>query len=298
MSFSLEPLPCPDSFLSRLDPRWKLVSLTLLAVTVAALRTLPAVLTALVVALLLAALARLPWRWYRLRAGTVLLFLALFAVSLPLLLPDDTGWQIGPLTLSLRGTLAGLRLVARGLAVVTILLVLVATAPLDDTLRAAHALRVPGLLVQLVLLTHRYVFVVARELARLRLALRARGFRTRVSVHGYRTVGNVMGSLLVRSHERAERVAQAMRCRGFDGRFRSLAEFRTTAGDIMLFAVSVVIAAALLVADWLPPPFRREPPASAGSALAGGSRLNGNPNGRVANSERSEKAGTVGEQPT
>jgi cobalt/nickel transport system permease protein len=223
----------------------------LLAVAVALLRTLPAILLALFVALLLAVVARLPWRWYRLRAGAVLLFLALFALPLPLLLPDETAWQIGPLTLSLRGTVAGLRLVARGLAVVMILLVLVATAPLDDTLRAAHALRVPGLLVQLVLLTHRYVFVVARELARLRLALRARGFRARISSHSYRTVGNVVGSLLVRSHERAERVAQAMRCRGFDGRFRSLAEFRTTPGDIVLLIVVVAVAAGLLAWDWV-----------------------------------------------
>ena len=102
---------------------------------------------------------------------------------------------------------------------------MLATAPLEVTLKAAHALRVPGLLVQLALLSYRYLFVLGDELARLRVALRVRGYRHRANWHSYRTVGHVAGTLLVRGYERAERVGQAMRCRGFDGRFRSLTEF-------------------------------------------------------------------------
>src|SRR5262249_34976662 len=119
------------------------------------------------------------------------------------------------------------------------------------TLKAAHALRLPGVFVQVVLLTYRYVFVVAAELGRLRVALRARGFRARANRHTYRTVGNVTGMLLVRSHERAERVAQAMRCRGFDGRFRSLTEFRTTPADVLAFVVIAGSAAGLVAWDLL-----------------------------------------------
>ena len=120
-------------------------------------------------------------------------------------------------------------------ATLTCVLVLLASAPLDVTLKAAHALRLPGVLVQLALLTCRYVFVVADELARLRVALRVRGFRNRATAHSYRTVGQVAGTLLVRGAERAERVGQAMRCRGFDGRFRSLTAFRTRAADVLAF---------------------------------------------------------------
>ena len=105
----------------------------------------------------------------------------------------------------------------------------------------------PGLLVQLALLSYRYLFVLAEELSRLRVALRVRAFRSRVSAHSYRTIGHVAGTLLVRGHERAERVGHAMRCRGFDGVFRSLTEFRTTAADVLLW-VSVVAAAGGVVA--------------------------------------------------
>jgi cobalt/nickel transport system permease protein len=53
----------------------------------------------------------------------------------------------------------------------------------------------------------------------------------------------------VRSAERAERVGQAMRCRGFDGRFRSLVVCRTTWADVIVFLLIVLSAAGLLVAD-------------------------------------------------
>jgi cobalt/nickel transport system permease protein len=130
--------------------------------------------------------------------------------------------------------------------------VLLASAPLDATLKAAHSLRVPGLVVQLALLTYRYLFLLADELGRLRTALRVRGFRNRASRHAYRTVGRVAGTLLVRGYERGERVGQAMRCRGFDGRFRSLTAFRTRPIDVLTFAVVVGCAAGAVWLDLRP----------------------------------------------
>src|SRR5262249_17579757 len=109
--------------------------------------------------------------------------------------------------------------------------------------------KVPGLLIRLILLSYRYVFVLADEFARLRIALRVRGYRNRANRHSYRTVGHVTGTLLVRSQERAERVEQAMRCRGFDGRFRSLAVFRTTVGDVVFFILVAGGSATILFFD-------------------------------------------------
>ena len=51
--------------------------------------------------------------------------------------------------------------------------------------------------------------------------------------------GHVTGAVLVRGADRAERVADAMRCRGFDGTFHTTAAFRTTLADILAFAALV-----------------------------------------------------------
>jgi cobalt/nickel transport system permease protein len=128
-------------------------------------------------------------------------------------------------------------------------LLLIGTAPVHRTLTAAHKLKVPGLLVLLALLAYRYAFLLADELRRLRVALRVRAFRPTATRHGYRTLGYVAGAVLVRGADRAERVADAMRCRGFDGRFHTLAAFRTTPADVVSFLVLSCATAALVAWD-------------------------------------------------
>ena len=83
----------------------------------------------------------------------------------------------------------------------------------------------------------------------MRIALRVRGYRQRATLRSLRVVAFVSGMLLVRGHDRSERVAHALRCRGFDGRLRSLATFRTTPADVVAFAVIGGSAVALLVGD-------------------------------------------------
>jgi cobalt/nickel transport system permease protein len=253
MTLAFSSPPQTTSFLSRLDPRWKLAALLIAATVVATLHTLPAAVSALVAALLLALLARLPRRWFLERLGAAALFLALFTLPLPWLLPGEGPvWTLGPFRLSWHGVEAALLLAAKGTALVTLFLMEQATAPLEATLKAAHALRIPGLFVQLGLLTHRYVFVLAEELRRLRIALRVRGYRNRIRRHSYRTAGHIAGTLLVRGYERAERVGHAMRCRGFDGQFRSLTAFTTRPADVGAFLLITASAAALALWDWLP----------------------------------------------
>jgi cobalt/nickel transport system permease protein len=212
---------------SRLDPRWKLAALISATLAVATMRTPEATGIALALAVALVTLARLPWGWYLRRVGIVAILLGLFLVWTP------------------DGVVPALALLARALAIVSLMLVLLATAPPEVNLRAAHALRMPGLLVQLIGMTHRYAYLLADEFGRLRQALRLRGYRNRANRHSYRTVSNLAGTLLVRGQERAERVGQAMLCRGFDGRYRVLTAFRTRPRDVF-FCVGVVGLFALL----------------------------------------------------
>jgi cobalt/nickel transport system permease protein len=237
MTSLLTPLNCIDSPLGRFDPRWKLAALTIALVATACLRTLNTAATAFVAAVILGALARLPLRGYWDRLKIILPVLILFVIFLPFVVPDSEPIFLGPIRLSSQGLQLALLFILKALAIFTLALVLTATSPLNATLQTAASLRVPGRLVHITMLTYRYLFLFADELGRLRLALRVRGYRNRPNLHCYRTIGNVTGTLLVRSSERAERVAQAMRCRGFDGRFRSLTEFRTRPLDVIGFVV-------------------------------------------------------------
>lgn len=252
MTFAFTPPPRTASPLSRLDPRWKLTAITLAGLVAATVHTLRGAAAALFVALILAVLGRLPLGWSAKRLAPVLLFVAVFAVPL-IFFPANSAlaWKIGPAAVSVTGAETALILLCKAAAVVLLAIVVLATAPLDATLKAAHALHVPGLLVQLALLGYRYLFVLMEEFGRTRVALRVRGYRNRMNLHSYRTIGVVTGALLVRGWERGERVGHAMRCRGFDGRFRSLSAFRTTAADLLMFAGVVAGAAGVCVLDWM-----------------------------------------------
>ena len=240
----------PSSLVSRLDPRWRLVGLLVAAVVATLLRSVAASLLCFVVVLLLVILARLPWRWYLGRLGLLALALALFVLPLPFLVPPTgPGWHLGFLVVSGEGLTLALILTIRAAALVSLGLLVLATGPIDATLKGCRALGLPAVLVHIGLLTYRYLFLLLEELARLRIALRVRGFRNRANLHSYRLIGNLTGMLLVRAGERAERVGQAMRCRGFDGRFRSLAEFQTRPADVLFVLGMVMVQAVVLWID-------------------------------------------------
>jgi cobalt/nickel transport system permease protein len=170
-------------------------------------------------------------------------FLALALMVLPFLGKETSSPAVQ------QGLALAVLICLKALTIVILMLVLLATSPFTTLLKAGHLLRVPGLIIQLAVLAYRYAFVLSSELTRLRVALRVRGYRNRASRHSYRTVGHVAGTLLVRGYERAERVGQAMRCRGFQGQFHTLGDFGTRPADVAFFAALATAAAALLFWD-------------------------------------------------
>lgn len=234
MQIRFTPPPVVPSPIASLDARWRLGALFALVVACAFVRSLSGAALAFALALALAWLARVPPRWYLARLSVIGLLLAFFVVPVPLL-----GGSFAT---------AG-AILARAIALFTLTCVLLVSAPIETTLKAARALRVPGLLVHLALLSYRYLFVLADELSRLRVALRSRGFRNRANLHSWRTAAAASGTLLVRGHDRAERVADAMRCRGFDGRFRSLEGFGTSRADVGAFVLALLLAGGLVALD-------------------------------------------------
>lgn len=252
MTLAFRHRPAPPSPLARWDARWKLAAVFVAVGGTAALDRLAPAAAALALGLALLALTRLPFAWVRARLALFALAALPFLLVLPFTFGGD-GWSVGPVRISERGLVAGGAVLCRGLAVGCFALLLVGTAPLHHTLAAAHRLKLPGLLVQVTLLAYRYAFLLADEMRRLRTAMRTRGFRVRASRHGYRALGHATGALLVRGADRADRVAAAMRCRGFDGTFHTLAAFRTTSADVGGFVLLAAATIALVAWDRLGP---------------------------------------------
>jgi len=247
-----EPFAIGDSLMHRLDPRIKLVSAAAFSVTVAVLGRFSALGTAILMAALILALARLPLTGVARQLLAVAGFLALLWVVLPFSHAGPPLFRIGPLTGTQSGVILAARISLKSLAIVMALIALTATMPVATLGHAMDRLRVPTKLTHLLLLCYRYIFVLYQEYQRLQRAAKIRGFCPGTNLHTYRTYAYLVGMLFVRAEARAQRVLKAMRCRGFQGRFYSLQVFSPHPADRAFAAVAGLAVIALIALEWEP----------------------------------------------
>ncbi len=246
-----EPFANGASIIHRIDPRFRVVAATGFAFVVALSHGFAALAAAAGVSVGLVLLARLhPGRLAR-RLLVVNGFIALFWIMLPLTYGGDRVYPIGPINLSVEGTLLAAKLTVKSNAILLALIALLASQSFATLGQALHRLRAPEKLVFLLMLTYRYVFVIEQEYQKIHRAVKIRGFQPATSLHAYKTFAYVIGMLFVRASNRADRVYRAMQCRGFTGRFYSLAEFPASfANWIFLGAVTVAVAG-IICLEWI-----------------------------------------------
>jgi cobalt/nickel transport system permease protein len=238
---SIDVLAAAESPLQRVDPRLRLAAAAAFATVVAVSYDFSALATAFAAAILLALLARLPVKAVAGRLLVVNGMVALLWAMLPFTFPGEALLRVGPLAASREGVLMAARITLKSNAIALAFMGMVATLPPSTIGHALHRLRVPDKLVHLLLMAYRYVFVLEEEYRRLARAARIRGFRPGTDLHTYRTYAYLVGMLFVRAADRAERVRNAMLCRGFRRKFYSLQEFRTTGRDIVFAAAMAAV---------------------------------------------------------
>ncbi|AEB08957.1 cobalt ECF transporter T component CbiQ [Desulfobacca acetoxidans] len=241
------------SLAHRLDPRGKIVVAALFAVLLAVSQSYVATLGGLGLALIWLALARLPLKQVAGRLLLVNTFIIFLWIILPVTYPGEPLGQIGPLTVSRQGLIFTGLITLKSNAIIIGLIALIATVPIVTLGQAMHNLRLPEKLCHLLLFTYRYLYVFEQEFHRLVQAMKVRGFQPRTNLHTYRSYAYLAAMLLVRSYDRADRVFQAMLCRGFHGVFYSLRSFSWHRRDVVFVTVSLLALVAVLFLEWRTP---------------------------------------------
>lgn len=231
-----EPFASGDSFIHRVDPRIRLLSAGLLTIPAALLQNVDQALASLAAGILLVVLAHLPLGQTLKRLAIVNLFIVFLWFFIPFSTPGTSYWMFGPFTATAEGLKLATLITVKSNAIVLSLMALIGSIKVQDLGPALQQLRVPNKLCHLLLFTYRYIFVIHQEYQTMRQAMSARGFKPKTDSHTYRTYAWLVGMLLVKSWDRAERVHGAMRCRGFRGRFYSLARFTTSRKDYIFLA--------------------------------------------------------------
>ena len=173
-------------------------------------------------------------------------FFLLLAVLLPFrpLGPQDHAIAFGPLTLSAAGSEQALDMAAKASLSVACVAALAATESLAGITRGMQRMGAPALFVTLMNFTFRYLLVLREETLRMKRAREARAFGGRWLWHA-RVVGLMIGSLFLRSIERAERVQQAMASRGYSGGAFSVSSRALSGAEWLLIASSLMLFVAV-----------------------------------------------------
>lgn len=157
----------------------------------------------------------LPWkRLFHLESFLVLLFL-----TLPFTVAGEPMLQIGSLTASEEGVWRAVTLALKVTSSVLLISLLLGTTEPMHLGLALRALHVPEALVRLFVNATRNIGLVREELSRLHDAMRVRSFQPKSNRHTWRSYGYLFGMMFIRTMGRAERVEEAMRLRGYSGRF-------------------------------------------------------------------------------
>lgn len=150
------------------------------------------------------------------------------------------------LTISRQGLKLSSLIALRAISICMVVLVMVGTTKFHKTLKTLEKLKLPHKLIQLIMFTYRYVFVLGEELGRMSTAARARLFKKRTNIPTLKITGNLMGMLFIRSFERTPRVYNAMASRGYKGRLKTLPEFKLSKMDFLKAFLIITMAVVLL----------------------------------------------------
>jgi cobalt/nickel transport system permease protein len=216
-----------NSFIHKLDPRTKL--LASLAFIVAVLLT-PAsnwpifTIYFCIIAVMLV-LSKLPPLYVLKRSLVIFPFVLLIAVFIPFFKEGQVAgsyniwlWQI---SITYNGLLILANVVVKSWLCILALILLSSTTKLDDLLKGLRYLGIPQVMILILSFMYRYIFVLVDEVMRLQQARDSRNFGGS-RLHHLKTIGNMVGTLFIRSYERGERIYAAMLARGFDGQVRTL----------------------------------------------------------------------------
>jgi cobalt/nickel transport system permease protein len=208
----LEDLAAADSPVHRLHPLAKFITTLVYVITVVSFsgRNVSGLAAFLLYPAVLLPLSGVPLRPLLIRLLPALPFSLMGGVgNLVMLRGHAFFW--GPLNIT-TGMVSFVSILLKTILTVFALLILMASTPFPRLLGQMRALRVPRLICLQLALTFRYLSVLWAETAAMAAAYTLRGGGRGIAV---KDSGFFLGQLILRSFDRAGRVYQAMRCRGF-----------------------------------------------------------------------------------
>ena len=232
--------PTPSS-LDQLDPRTRILAVIAFAILTVSLSSLSVLMMCLATSLLLLLVSRQPIRPTLRRMAAMDGFIIFMLLLLPFTMSGQPLFTVLGFAFTQEGLLKATEIALKANATILALLVLVGTLEPIIFGHALRRLKTPENLVHLLMFTLRYISVLHEEYTRLREAMKMRGFRLTNTLHTYRSIGYLVGMMLIRSIDRSERILAAMKCRSFTGKIHLLSHMQYTRTDVAFAGVGLLL---------------------------------------------------------
>jgi len=229
----LDTLSHQDTPIHRLDPRIKLITTLVFIVSVLSFDKyrITGIIPFALYPVVLITLGNLPAVYL----GKKILLAAPFAIFIGIFNPfmdRALMLQLGPIGIS-GGWVSFASIMTRFILTVSAALILIASTGFNTVCMALERLGAPRLFSVQLLFLFRYIFVLVDEASRMVRARALRSFGGRGM--GFGVYANMIGQLLLRTLDRAQRIHLAMRCRGFDGEIPMVRPLRIGGRDVGFF---------------------------------------------------------------
>jgi len=243
----LDTLATGTSPVHRLDPRVKVLLAVIFVICVVSFDkyAIAAQLPFAVVLVLVMGIGRVPVDYILKKLVLVSPFAFFVAIFNPFF-DRQVGLMIGPLAVS-GGWLSFCSIILRFCLTVGAMLVLIATTGFNSVCMALERLGMPKVFAVQLLMLYRYIFVLVEEGQRVYRARALRSFGS--GLPGMAAFSQMIGQLLLRTLDRAQRVHLAMLCRGFDGTIRIRRTLRLSATDVLLLLTGSLLLIGLRFVD-------------------------------------------------
>jgi len=220
----MDTLSSQQTPIHQLDPRAKLItSLVFITVVISFGKyEISALIPYFVYPVFLGAMGNIPPVYLLKKLLLVSPFAVMIGIFNPLM-DRDILVSLGGIDIS-GGWVSFVSILIRFVLTVGAALTLIAVTGFNTVCMALDKLGTPRVFVVQLQFLYRYVFVLVNEAARM---VRARSLRTfDGGGSGIKTYGPLVGHLLLRTMDRAQRIYMAMCCRGFDGEIRIMKTLR------------------------------------------------------------------------
>jgi cobalt/nickel transport system permease protein len=247
-----EGLAARPGLLQGLDPRIKLVTLVLFAVTVSLVHSVWVLLALIAVTCVFAALSRVGVAAFARKVWLTAGLLA-FVIALPSALawftPGAAAFTVGPLTFTQPGLLGVATLVTRVTAAAGFALLVIWTMRWSDLLRALSALHMPDVVVATLGMAQKQILTLLRTVEQIHLARESRTLALGTTKENRDWVTERMAFVVRKSMKTADDVYDAMLARGYTGSMPSLRRLHAGRADWAWLAASIALCALALAAS-------------------------------------------------